>query len=50
MFLTDPTVVTVENSGQFDIPGYTMVFMSANAAGGEDAYKKTWEKLNQRGY
>ena len=26
------------------------VFMSANAAGGEDAYKKTWEKLNQRGY
>jgi autotransporter-associated beta strand protein len=31
MFLTDPTVVTGENSGQFDIPGYTMVFMSANA-------------------
>ena len=26
------------------------VFMSANASGGEDAYKKTWEKLNQRGY
>ena len=26
------------------------VFMSANAAGGEDAYKKTWDKLNQRGY
>ena len=30
-FLTDPNVVTSENRGQFDIPGYTMVFMSANA-------------------
>jgi len=26
------------------------VFMSFNRAGGEEAYKKTWDKLNSRGY